>query len=391
MKLLLYSHYFAPSIGGVETILLSLARGLAELRTADGAREFEITLVTQTPREEFDDESLPFPVVRRPGFWKLLRLVRNADVVHVAGPALLPAALALLLRRPVVIEHHGFQVICPTGQLLIESRGEPCPGHFMAGHRAECWKCDPAFGWFSSRKLWLLTFVRRWLCKRVTANIMPTSWLGEQLSLPRATTILHGLAQIQAVHTPSAQQSGVPMIAFQGRLVSTKGAGLLLEAAKILCAERHEFRLVLIGDGPERARLEAIASQPSLLGRVQLVGRLSAAELEKTLQDASMVVVPSLGGEVFGLVVAENMQRGLPVIASDLGAFVEVLGEAGKTFRMGDAQELAQCIANLLKSPEVMASLGAQATRRAERQFGLHAMIAAHAEVYRDVALRETT
>jgi phosphatidylinositol alpha-mannosyltransferase len=104
-----------------------------------------------------------------------------------------------------------------------------------------------------------------------------------------------------------------------------------------------------------------------------------------------MVVVPSLGGEVFGLVVAENMQRGLPVIASDLGAFVEVLGEAGKTFRVGDAVELAQCIADLLKSPEVMTGLGAKAALRVETQFGLHAMIAAHAQVYRGAGRRETT
>ncbi len=105
MKLLLYSHYFAPSIGGVETIVLSLARGLAELRAAGGARELEVALATRTAREKFDDSSLPFPVVRRAGFWELLRLVRRADIVHLAGPALLPLALGLLLRKPVVIEH----------------------------------------------------------------------------------------------------------------------------------------------------------------------------------------------------------------------------------------------------------------------------------------------
>ena len=49
MKLLLYSHFFAPSVGGVETIVLSLARGLAEVRTADGLSEFDLTLVTETP------------------------------------------------------------------------------------------------------------------------------------------------------------------------------------------------------------------------------------------------------------------------------------------------------------------------------------------------------
>ena len=49
MKLLLYSHFFAPSIGGVETIVLSLARGLAERRSSSGEPEFAVTLVTQTP------------------------------------------------------------------------------------------------------------------------------------------------------------------------------------------------------------------------------------------------------------------------------------------------------------------------------------------------------
>ena len=69
---------------------MSLARGLADLRAENGAREFEITLVTQTPREDFDDSALPFPVVRQPGFWRLMRLMRGADVVHLAGPALGP-------------------------------------------------------------------------------------------------------------------------------------------------------------------------------------------------------------------------------------------------------------------------------------------------------------
>ena len=193
---------------------MSLVRGLADLRAENGGREFEITLATQTPREDFDDSALPFPVVRQPGFWRLMRLVRGADVVHIAGPALAPLALGLLWRKPVAIEPHGFQVICPTGQLLIESRGEPCPGHFMARRRTECWHCDPALSWFGSRKLWMLTFVRRFLSKRVAANIMPTKWLGEQLGLPRAAAIHHGLVQIAPARKNEMQPSRVPVIAF---------------------------------------------------------------------------------------------------------------------------------------------------------------------------------
>src|SRR5258705_7379673 len=109
VKLLLYSHFFAPNVGGVETSILSLARGLCNLRADHGAPEFEVTLLTQTAAQFFDDSALPFAVVRKPTLLRLWRLMRNADVVHVAGPALLPLLLARAAHKPVVIEHHGYQ------------------------------------------------------------------------------------------------------------------------------------------------------------------------------------------------------------------------------------------------------------------------------------------
>lgn len=364
---------------------MSLARGLAELRGEAGSPEFELTLVTQTPRGDFKDSALAFRVIRQPGLWHLWSLVREADVVHIAGPALPPMVLGLLGRKPVVVEHHGFQVICPTGQLLIESRGEPCPGHFMAGRRGECWSCDPKLGWFAARRLWLLTFVRRWLCKRAAANITPTNWLGEELRLPRATTIHHGMAPIRPAENVAADRFPVPVVAFQGRLVSTKGAAILLEAGRILCDEGREFRIVIIGDGPERAKLEALANQSPLSGLVQFMGKLASDELEKVLENAAMVVVPSLGGEVFGLVVAENMRRGLPVIASDLGAFLEVLGPAGAIFPRGNAVELARRIREFLRTPEVTRETAERARQRATDLFSTGKMIQRHVSVFRSV------
>ena len=149
MNLLFYSHYFAPSIGGVETIVLSLARGLAEVRTPCGLTEFDLTLVTETPAEDFDDRILPFRVLRQPSFAHLLQMIRSSDIIHVAGPALSPLLLGLLTRKPVVIEHHGFQTICPTGQLLIEPSSTPCPGHFMAGRHRECLRCRSNNNWLA--------------------------------------------------------------------------------------------------------------------------------------------------------------------------------------------------------------------------------------------------
>jgi len=384
MKLLLYSHYFAPSVGGVETLVLSLARGLAGLRNAAGEPEFEITLVTQTPLQAFDDAALPFRVVRQPGLATLRHLIHASEVVHVAGPAFAPLILGLLAHKPVIVEHHGFQTICPNGQLLIAPAGMPCPGHFMAGHHTECLRCNAGQGWMASGKLWMLTFVRRFLCRRVARNITPTAWLGGLLQLPRAVAIPHGLERIAPTPTVSARGAQSPVITFQGRLVTTKGVGVLFEAARILSEQGRAFELLIIGDGPERSALERVAQQAPLAGRVRFVGRLVGPHLDAALAESSVVAVPSLGGEVFGLVVAENMARGLPVIASDLGAFVEVLGEGGLTFRTGGASELARALAKLLDDPTQAARLAQQGRQRALEFCDLRRMLEAHVRVYRE-------
>jgi glycosyltransferase involved in cell wall biosynthesis len=383
MKLLIYSHFFAPSVGGVETLVLSLARGLAGLRTPTGDPEFEITLATQRPAEKFEDRALPFRVVRKPTFIQVWDLARASDVVHVAGPALAPIILGLFARRPVVVEHHGFQTICPNGQLLIEPAGTPCPGHFMAGRHGECLRCNGGQGWMASRKLWLLTFARRFLCRRVASNITPTAWLGGLVQLPRVLPIPHGLEFIAAPVVYPVSSSDPPVIAFQGRLVTTKGVGILLEAARILLAQSRAFELLVIGDGPERAALERLTQDAPLAGHVRFAGRLLGAELDAALAHATVVVVPSLGGEVFGLVVAENMLRGLPVITSDLGAFVEVLGEAGLTFRTGDAEALAQALSKILDDPALAARLAGMARQRALDYCDFRRMLESHAGVYR--------
>jgi len=384
MALLLYSHFFAPSVGGVETVVLALARGLAELRDSNGTFQFEITLVTQTPAGKYDDHALPFRVIRRPGLLHLWRLIRKADVIHIAGPALVPLALGLLSRKPVVVEHHGFQTICPNGQLLIATTGTPCPGHFMAGRHAECLRCNSAQGWFASYKLWLFTFVRRFLCAHAKANITPTQWLRGLLHLPRTTTIPHGLDAAEKA-TRQEPCSGVPMIAFMGRLVTTKGARLLFEAAKILREQHRSFELLIIGDGPERAPLEQLARDSQLTALVRFAGRLDGTQLEAALAQVSAVVVPSLGGEVFGLVVVESMQRGLPVVSSDLGAFTELLDDAGLTFRTGDVKDLAATLSRLLDDLSFAAALGRRARQRALDFCNKSRMIEAHTGVYLEV------
>src|SRR6516162_7535403 len=222
MQLLIYSHFFLPSIGGVETVVSALASGLSERCSGDGSPIFAVTLVTQTPAGDYRDELLPFRIIRQPTSSHLRRLIREADVVHVAGAAMAPIVYGLIAGKPIVVEHHGFHHICPTGQLFQEPQNVPCPGHFMAGHHSSCLRCSAPPDRIKSLRLWLLTFVRRCLLRRVEVNITPTNWLATQLQLPRSVTVHHGLVASSSLIRTSGSDS-TPVVAFIGRLVSTKG------------------------------------------------------------------------------------------------------------------------------------------------------------------------
>jgi len=204
------------------------------------------------------------------------------------------------------------------------------------------------------------------------------------VQLPNAVPISHGV-EIEPHHSESPHLSGPPRIIFQGRLVTTKGLPVLLEAATILRSKNRAFEILVIGDGPERAANQELAQKLHLSSCVHFAGRIDTGDLESSFAEASIVVVPSLGGEVFGLVLAENMSRGLPVLASNLGSFVEVLGDAGLTFRVGDARDLAQQIVRLLDDSSLASLISSRARGRISERYSRIHMIEAHVQLYRRV------
>jgi glycosyltransferase involved in cell wall biosynthesis len=315
-------------------------------------------------------------VIRKPRLRQLAGLFRAADVIHLAGPSLFPMALAWILRKPVALAHHGFQAVCPNGQLFFEPQRLPCPGHFMAGRHEKCWECNRSRGRLQSVRIWAATFLRRWLATRATANVVPTQWLGGILQLPHTTVIPHGVSCNGKL---GAEASSA--ISFLGRLVSTKGVSVLLRATQDLQRRGLHPTVQVIGEGPERRELEKQAAELGLNGAVKFVGAVPNHELDSVL-GRSITVVPSLGGEVFGLVAAQSMMAGRAVVASNLGSLAEVVGDAGVTFPAGDSERLADCLEELTCKLELRAQLGERAQRRAKELFDAERMIHEHAALH---------
>jgi phosphatidylinositol alpha-mannosyltransferase len=152
-------------------------------------------------------------------------------------------------------------------------------------------------------------------------------------------------------------------VVFVGRPEPRKGLRVLLEAFRRLPPPaRLEF--VGVAERELRAVCDGLRHFPA---RVVAHGRLSDDERTRRLLAADVLGAPSLGGESFGLALAEGMAVGLPVVASDVGGYGElVTDDCGRLVPAGDPDALARALRDLLDAPELRARLGAAARRRVE-------------------------
>lgn len=388
LRLLIYSHDWAPSVGGIQTVVMSLARGFAQWSQTHPDEKIEATLVTRTPAGEMDDNKLPFRVVRRPNAYALFKLVCQADLVHCAGPALAPLIVGWFLRKPVVVEHSGYQSICPNGILVYGPSQSICPGHFMAHRYWMCAHCNSReMGWFGSVRNLLATFPRRWLCARVARNVAPSGHIAKRINLPHEEIIYHGVPQVPLPN--DRHLSSPPRFAYVGRLVAEKGVGTLLEASGKLLASGHVFRLTIIGDGPELNALRKMADDLGIRSSTDFTGFVQQARLSQTLRDVTAIVMPSACEDVAPLTAIEQMAQRNLIIASDIGGLGEIVDGEGLKFRAGDADALASRMRQALDEPELAESLRQRASARALQLFSEERMLREHVRVYRGL-VRET-
>ncbi len=136
---------------------------------------------------------------------------------------------------------------------------------------------------------------------------------------------------------------------------------MLLEAFGLLGERRPGLRLLIAGPGDADEALEQVPAP--LRDRVVLLGQVSEADKVRVYHSVDVFCAPNTGGESFGIVLAEAMAAGAPIVASDLDAFRMVLrgGQAGELFAIGDSAELAAAAGRLLDDPQRRAALSGAA------------------------------
>jgi len=391
LTLLIYSRSWSPTVGGVETITRALADGLSKRSSSQTGDAIRVTLVTLTPIGDMDDSLLPFQVVRRPSLWRFIQLCRTADIVHLAGPALLPLSLGWLLRKHVVLEHHNYQSMCPNGLLIHRPELGICPNHFLAGRYKECYRCNSeALGRAESLRNLLLAFPRRWLAKKVAANVAPSCHMETRAALPRTQVIYHGVARANsALETMSTRTSRPVCFAFVGRLVREKGVSLLLYATQQLIAEGYDVRIKILGDGPDRVRLEALTRDLDLQANTEFIGAVPIELISDVLSETIAVVMPSTWEDVAPMVAIEQMMQGRLIIAADVGGLGETVNGFGLKFPPGDIGALKSCMCQAIEDPDLSIRMGREARTNALASFSQERMVQEHVQLYRRIIERE--
>jgi len=292
MKILLGSHSFHPVVGGVEAVSETLAHEFV-------AAGHQVRVITRT--REDSDISFPFEVHRRPSPPALWELMRWCDVFLQNNISLQTAWPLLIERKPWVIAHHTWIA-----------------------------RTDGRSSWRDRLKHTLVHRAR---------NIAVSRAVAAHLSAP--ATVIGNPYRDDIFRRDAGIERDLDLI-FVGRLVSEKGADLLLDALK-----SFPMRLTIVGRGVEESALRAQCERLGLGTRVVFAGVKTGHELAALLSRHRAIVIPSRCEETFGLAALEGIACGCVAVGARGGGLPDAIGPCGVTFTRGDSADMARVLADV--------------------------------------------
>jgi rhamnosyl/mannosyltransferase len=367
LRVLHVGKFYPPHMGGIETHLQALCGELI--------KSFDLRVVVAsddaTAREDLVDQ---VPVSRVPTRMTLastplcpgmVAQIRNsqADIVHIhlPNPMAVLAYLASGYRGPLVVTYHSDTV----RQKVLGAMFEPLLHHALRRSSAIIATSPPY---------------------RNTSSVLARY-------LDRCHVIPYGIMLDQFEQCDAAavgrlrKQFGDRLVISVGRLVYYKGFEYLVQAMT-----QVDGRLLIIGDGPLRGKLQELANRLGLGEKVIFAGEVQNENVVPFYHAADVFALGSVArSEAFGIVQIEAMAAGLPVVNTQLDSgvpFVSLHEQTGLTVPPADAGALATAINRLLNDELLRRKLGAAARVRARQEFSLDTMVGRTTALYDQVIQR---
>ena len=365
MRILITTGIFPPDIGGPATYVPTIAKALAE-------RGHQVTVLTTSEPEnlQWDDSIYPFLVFRinrRQKIWlrslkciaEILRLGRAADVIYANGVYFEAAIVSKFLRKPLVMKIVGDEAWERSVR-----RGWTKDNFEDFQQRCQSWQAE------------LLKRHRSWVVRQANKVIVPSQYLANWVvkwGVPtEKIAVIYNAVEIPDGVEPLSIPLKTPVKAVTvGRLIPLKQVNRLIEALR----EIPELGLVVVGDGPERPRLERIAQELGVSGRVYFAGQRSKKETLSLMAACDFFVLNSTH-EGLPHTVLEAMALGLPVIATAVGGTPEVVrdGETGLLIHSGN-RALEKTLYALVTDEKTRRRLGEKAKKWVREYMSLQVMV----------------
>jgi glycosyltransferase involved in cell wall biosynthesis len=342
MRVLLVTGIWPPDVGGPASHGPELARFLV----ARGHEAVALTMadgpVTERPCPVVTvSRSLPFPVRYPLLAARAAGLARRSDVLYASATYAAAAAAARAARRPLV------------AKLVSDPAYERARRYGLFRGPLEDFQAA------EGRPVRALQRLRTLALAQARTIVVPSEYLAR---IARAWELDAGRIVVVPNPAPADEPAAVARsedtFVFAGRLTEQKALHVALEAI----AQVDGARLVLVGDGPERERLERLADRLGLDGRVEFRGAQPRAAALEALAGATAAVLPS-AWENFPHAAVEALAAGTPVVATPVGGVPEIVrdGENGLLVEPGSVDALAEALRGLCADAALRERLSAAA------------------------------
>ncbi|MFN8548826.1 MAG: glycosyltransferase family 4 protein [Candidatus Eisenbacteria bacterium] len=313
LRVALVSPSYYPVLGGISEQMHGLATGLAR-------RGHRVSLLTGGARGHACEERLG-------GGVRLFRIGHTFRVPINGGRTALAVAPRLVgevrdaLREPpdLLHVHAPYEWGLPLSSLA--AFDGPIVGTFHAAGRS-------GWGWrllADAARTRLDRLTLRLAVSRPAARWAEALFGGTYRLLPNAIDAARFAVRPTTERSRAAREPIRLLVV--ARLEPRKGLEGLLDAIELLCREKLPLRLRVVGEGPLRSRLERRAR--TLPDAIEFLGRVEPSDLPRVYASADLALAPATYGESFGVVLLEAMAAGLPIVASDLPGYREVLDGSG--------------------------------------------------------------
>lgn len=380
MNILIISHLYYPKIGGVEIAVANLSEQFVKKghrveivtthnpRTSPKSELINGIKVTRLPfrMPKYNPVAfLKFLVRATECIIKLLFIIKEKkyDVInlhYIGENALYALFLSYIRQIPLVTSIHGSDI-----------------EYFTHKGRFNKWVVKKTLN--KSKKI----IANSNALLKVTSSMFGTS------ILRKSTVIGNGVdvALIQHIQQSENNIAGAtPYILGIGRLEHFKGFDILIDAFAIVKQKLHDVKLMIIGDGPERATLELKSNKLALEDSILFYGRIEQREVMQAIVDCKFVIMSSRR-EAFGIVILEAMASGKAVIAADVGGVSELVnhGKNGLLVKDHNPESFATEIIFLLEHPKIAAQFGIEGRQMVSSRYTWEIIGRKYLEIYNTV------